>query len=65
MPKRSKPSEPFGRQPQPVTVTLSGDPRDYDYYIGRLRTSIDNNHGDQTVLLHKNAFKIYPRAVND
>lgn len=57
--------EPFGRQRKPVTVTLSGEPIDIDYYIRQLRAAIDNPHGDHTVRAAPHKFVIYPRAVND
>lgn len=60
--------EPFGRQPQPVTVQLSGDSRDVDYWQRELMRKAEFM-GDQAQLISCGAgvtvFKIYPRAVND
>lgn len=55
--------EPFGRQPQPVRVTLEGEQVDIDFYISRLARSAEFK-GDM-VQRNGNTFTIYPRAVND
>jgi len=55
--------EPFGRQPQPVLVAMTGDLRDVDHYMQILRMAAERT-GDNTERMG-NQFKIYPRAVND
>lgn len=57
-------NEPFGRQPQPVTVSLVGEYVDATYYMQLLRRYVENQ-GDNAERLSDFAFKIYPRAVND
>lgn len=60
--------EPFGRQPQPVTVRLDGDPRDVEYWARELARRAEfkgdnvqrNVPGDGGTV-----FIIHPRAVND
>ena len=56
-------NEPFGRQPQPVTVILSGDPRDVDHFITILQNAAERDGG--LTERRVSSFKIYPRAVND
>ncbi len=61
--------EPFGRQPQPVIVTLQGERPDTTYW-GNILKSRCGFKGDATEWISSNAdgslsFKIYPRAVND
>ena len=63
-PAESKVDEPFGRQPQPVTVTLEGDHRDVAYWLTILRQRAEFK-GDSTICHTQNGFRIYPRAVND
>lgn len=57
-------NEPFGRQPQPVRITASGDLRDVDYYLNRIKSIIENNSYDNVERMG-NQLMIYPRAVND
>ncbi len=56
--------DPFGRQPQPVTVTLDGDPKDVSYWLHKLKRRAEFK-GDQVECHSPNIFTIYPRAVND
>ncbi len=56
--------EPFGRQPMPVTVTITGDQRDVDYWFQALYGRAES-HGDTAQRLSDSQFRIYPRAVND
>jgi hypothetical protein len=62
--------EPFGRQPRPVTITISGtDDRDIEPWVTRLKRGCEYK-GDDTSQVRrvKNVsaeFTIYPRAVND
>lgn len=64
-------TEPFGRQPRPVTVTLSGEKEDVEYWRRELKRRAEFK-GDMTQdfapALAPGApvgFTIYPRAVND
>jgi hypothetical protein len=64
--------EPFGRQPKPVTVLISGEQIDVDYWYRDLRRRAEFK-GDATgdiahvtgVDKGASCFIIYPRAVND
>ena len=57
-------NEPFGRQPQPITVSVSGhDQRDVDEAIRKF-IRVADSAGDNAER-RGNMFKIYPRAVND
>lgn len=60
---------PFGRQPEPVTVRITGDDRDVTYWLRELMRRAEFK-GDmvQTIDGTGNrcaAFRIFPRAVND
>lgn len=62
--------EPFGRQPRPVTITISGtDDRDILEWVRRLKKGCEYKGDDTSQTRHvKNVsaeFTIYPRAVND
>lgn len=57
-------SDPFGRQPLPVTIRFEGDPRDVDFWLRELLRRAEYK-GDTTQRLGPSTFKIYPRAVND
>ena len=61
-------NEPFGRQPQPVSVELVGDQTDVDYWLRELSRRAEFK-GDMVQRIHYGAgragFKIFPRAVND
>lgn len=57
-------NEPFGRQPKPVLVTLSGDLEDVQYWKRELMRRAEFK-GDLVQGLGAGMFKIYPRAVND
>jgi hypothetical protein len=61
----TNPTEPFGRQPQPVRVVLVGEPIDVEYYRTRLIYIIENGSYDICAKTDNNTFTIYPRAVND
>lgn len=56
--------EPFGRQPQPVVVTLTGESQDINYWAQELARRAQFK-GDVVVFKHANIFTIHPRAVND
>jgi hypothetical protein len=61
-------NEPFGRQPEPVTVQLAGNPIDVDYWTRELMRRAEFK-GDQVLRVNSDAgyagFRIFPRAVND
>lgn len=61
--------EPFGRQPQPVTVTVKGEPEDVQYWLRDLMRRAgfkgDMIQGGAFVDSFEANFTIYPRAVND
>ena len=57
-------NQPFGRQPQPVTVVLAGEQIDIDRYMRRLQRAAESN-GESTNWNNPASFTIYPRAVND
>lgn len=61
--------EPFGRQPQPVTVTVKGEPEDVQYWLRDLmrRAEFKGDMVQPGVFIDsfEAQFKIYPRAVND
>jgi hypothetical protein len=59
-----KVDEPFGRQPQPVTVVFSGHPYDVEYWMREFMRRAEFKD-DQAVLQGPDRFTIYPRAVND
>lgn len=59
-----KPDEPFGRQPQPVVVSFTGDLRDVEAYIQKFTRIIEQGSYD-TITRMGNQLKIHPRAVND
>lgn len=59
----------FGRQPQPVEVTITGEPEDVAYWTREL-ASRSEFKGDEVQRKKSgspriNSFTIYPRAVND
>lgn len=56
--------EPFGRQPEPVTVTVEGRPLDAEFWSSILMRRAEYK-GDCAQRLSASVFKIYPRAVND
>lgn len=61
--------ESFGRQPQPVIVTIKGEPEDIQTWL-RCLMRYAGSKGDMVQLCvfidsFEAAFKIYPRAVND
>lgn len=56
--------EPFGRQPQPVHVLLTGDINDVDNWRRRLMRHAEST-GDNVERRDNYSFTIYPRAVND
>jgi hypothetical protein len=68
MPLVRKDQDPFGRQPLPVTVTLTGDDVDVQVWISRLHRYADMSGPDVsgvTSVEGAASFTIYPRAVND
>lgn len=60
----SNPDEPFGRQPQRVTIILLGENEDIDYWIIELRRRLEFK-GDIIQQLKRDTLVIHPRAVND
>ena len=56
-------NEPFGRQPQPVTVMLKGYQLDIDKMLPEFIRFAERSGG--TISRNGNTFTIYPRAVND
>lgn len=63
-------SEPFGRQPRPVTINIQGtDDRDILEWERRLKRGCeykgDATSGTKYVKDKSAEFTIYPRAVND
>jgi hypothetical protein len=57
--------EDYGRQPQPVTVRIEGEPEDVSYWITVLATRGEFK-GDAVVRRYKDkCFTIYPRARNE
>lgn len=70
---QGKELNPFGRQPRPVTVTITGEHQsDVDYWFRSLSSRAEFA-GDmaQELTSHPNdprierCFRIHPRAVND
>ncbi len=58
--------EPFGRQPQPVKVVMTGDARDVEYYRRLIMRVIENGSYDNCVYNpSEDLFTIYPGAVNE
>lgn len=63
-------TEPFGRQPKPVTIRIDGtDQIDIDYWARLFRKGAEHkgdNIGSTHGVVGKHCeFTIYPRAVND
>ncbi len=56
--------EPFGRQPQPITVSFKGDTIDVAYWLRELARRAEFK-GDVVERISEHSFRIYPRAVND
>lgn len=56
--------EPFGRQPQPVRLDATGDLRDVDRYLSKIKSFIENSSYD-VVTRMGNQIIIRPAAVND
>lgn len=64
---KAKAAEPFGRQPEKVTVRFEGDPRDVQYWMRHFARAAEFK-GDQVQLPFVgdcSFFTIYPRAVSD
>lgn len=58
--------EPFGRQPKPVRVVLTGDAIDVAHYRSLIMGYIERTSYDHCVYNPTDdSFTIYPRAVND
>lgn len=64
-----KGNDPFGRQPQPVEVCVSGEKIDVDYWFRELSRRAKFKGDAVSTLIPtgqgRAVFKIYPRAVND
>lgn len=59
-------SDRFGRQPQPVTVQITGEPDDVTYWLHVLTRQAGFKGDDVQLTSAADAtFKIFPRAVND
>ncbi len=61
--------EPFGRQPESVTITISNGPDiDVEYWYRHIKRAVEFK-GDITQDIdndtERRTFRIYPRAVND
>ncbi len=56
--------EPFGRQPQPVEVFVTGQPPDVEYWRREFMRRAEFK-GDLVDPRGSAGFIIYPRAVND
>lgn len=56
--------EPFGRQPLPVTITISGEDPDVVYWMQKFTRQAEFK-GDTVTRLGPSSFRIHPRAVND
>lgn len=61
--------EPFGRQPEPVKVHISGKREDVLYWFNQLMNRAefkgDMTQPDTVRDANSMSFTIYPRAVND
>lgn len=61
-------NEPFGRQPQPVKIRITGEQTDVDYWLRQFRHRAEFK-GDLVQTLNNGGgaaeFSIFPRAVND
>lgn len=55
--------EPFGRQPQPVTILLQGEDIDVSYWLSKLRRFLENQ--GPYISVGTSSIRIYPHAVND
>lgn len=59
-------NEPFGRQPQPVKVVMTGAAVDVDYYRNRFMSYIERtSYANCVYNKAEDSFTIYPGAVND
>lgn len=60
-------TEPFGRQPQKVTVRLDGEPQDVQYWARELarRAEFKGDYVQRNIVGDGSIFVIHPRAVND
>jgi hypothetical protein len=55
----------FGRQPQPVTITVNSvDGIDIEHWMKKL-IAVAKSSGADTRKFNQRCFRIYPRAVND
>ncbi len=55
----------FGRQPKPVTITITGDDDiDVAYWLKRF-VQVAKSGGNDARKFNGFCFRIYPRAVND
>lgn len=54
----------FGRQPKPVSVLITGQNEDVDYWMRELMRRAEFK-GDTVQKFGSQKFMIYPRAVND
>lgn len=54
----------FRRQPEPVSVSLTGHTLDTEYWMRVLMTKA-TFCGDMVQRLDDSSFRIYPRAIND
>lgn len=54
----------FPRQPEPVTITIEGDPIDVEFWLRHFIRAAEYK-GDMTQQTSSQSFRIFPRAVND
>lgn len=52
------------RQPEPVHISATGDLRDVDHYLSRIKRLIESTSQDNVERMG-NQLTIYPAAVND
>lgn len=57
--------EPFGRQPKPVSVDLTGESIDVEYWCRELMRRAEFKGDLVEKRRDSTGFTIYPRAVND
>lgn len=53
------------RQPEPVTITFKGDPRDVDYYLRKIQIALERHSYDHALRVAHNKLVIRPAANND
>lgn len=56
--------EPFGRQPEPISMLFTGNTLDIQYWTAHLKRCMEFK-GDIFQMISPTEARIYPRAVND